>query len=54
MTEENRKDEILPREREPDFEEFKEFVKMIAAVPKEEADAIRAEHEREKKEKTDS
>ncbi len=36
---------------DPQWDRFKDFVKNIAAVPKEEVDELRAEHEREKKEK---
>ncbi len=32
------------------FERFEDFVKKIAAVPKEEVDELRAEQERDKKE----
>lgn len=34
----------------PQWDRFKDFVKNIAAVPKEEVDELRAEREREKKE----
>lgn len=36
-------------ESDPQWEGFKDTLKKLARVPKEEVDAMRAEHEREKK-----
>ncbi len=41
--------DVQPSDRQ--WDRFKDFVKNIAAVPKEEVDGLRAEHEREKKER---
>ena len=51
----NRQDEAQRDEpngnRNTQWEGFKDFVKKIAAVPKAEVDELKAEQEREKKEK---
>ncbi len=40
----------VPPEDSAQWDRFEDFVKKIAAVPKEEVDQLRAEREREKKE----
>lgn len=45
------KDEAQRNEQPTPFQKFEDFVRKIAAVPKEEVDEKRAEYEREKKEK---
>ncbi len=59
MAEDTREGEIRTNKRSPDgqptpFERFEDFVRKIAAVPKEEVNEQRAKHKREKDKKTDS
>ncbi|MCA1716883.1 MAG: hypothetical protein LC781_08555 [Actinobacteria bacterium] len=48
---ETQRDERNRDERDPDWEGFKDYVKKMAAVPKEELDEKLAEEKREKEEK---
>ena len=50
MAEQN-KDETQSNERDPQWEHFKDVVRRIAQVPKEELDEKLAEEKREKEEK---
>ncbi len=51
MAEDTQKGEIRTNGQPTPFQRFEDFVKKIAAVPKEELDEQRAEYEQEKKEK---
>jgi len=51
MAEEKPQDESPKNKQDSDWEDFKDFVKKIAQVPKGELDEKLAEREREKKEK---
>ena len=51
MAEGARKDEARTDEQQRPFKTFEDFVKKLAAVPKEELNEKLAEREREKKEK---
>lgn len=50
MAEEKPNGEVQENERDPNWEGFKDYVKKMAAVPKEELDEKLAEEKREKKE----
>ncbi len=51
MAEGARKDEARRDEEPVPFRKFEDFVKKMAAIPKEELNEKLAEHEREKREK---
>ena len=59
MAENTQKGDIRTNEqssngRDDPFQQFKDFIRKVAAIPKEELDEQRARHEREKSKKTDS
>lgn len=51
MSQSTRKDEVQENGQESPFQKFEDFVKKIAAVPKEELDEKRVEYERDKEQK---
>ena len=51
VTAEQNKDDARKNERDPQWEGFKDYVKKMAAVPKEELDEKLAEEKREREEK---
>ncbi len=51
MSQGTRKDEVQENGQRTPFQKFEDFVKKMAAVPKEELDEKRAEYERDKEQK---